>query len=134
MYQRISYAIVEFDKKLVLGLWSQVTVMTSGPLVWNFLPHSFYPFTHKVNYHFWSRAANIDTCLTLMAVELWGFSSVPHPVWHVTSVYIGYLQGPMALTPVAKRLAVTLSLLVLRTNSVAAGIRASNLSHAIRTL
>ena len=44
----------------------------------------------------------------LMAIEQWGFFSVPHLLWHKTSVYNGHLRGPVTLTPVAERLAVEL--------------------------
>ena len=49
-----------------------------------------------------------------MTIELLGFFSVPHLLWHGASVYNGYLRGPVTLTPIADRLAVELSLPVLR--------------------
>ena len=52
----------------------------------------------------------------IMDIEQWGFFSVPHLLWHGTSVYNGNLQGPVTLTPIAKRLAVELSLPVFTTN------------------
>ena len=45
-----------------------------------------------------------------MAVEQWGFFSVPHLLGHGTSVYNGHLRGPVTFTPVAERLAVELPL------------------------
>ena len=36
----------------------------------------------------------------------WGFFSVPHILWHGSFVYIGHLQGPVTLGPIAERLAV----------------------------
>ena len=67
---------------------------------------------------------HILTGSALMAIEQWGFFSVPHLLWHGPSIvsrllwygpsiYNGYLRGPMSLTPVAERLAVELSLSVL---------------------
>ena len=41
----------------------------------------------------------------------WGFFSVPHLLWHGSLVCNGHLRGPVTLAPVAKRLAVELSLL-----------------------
>ena len=56
------------------------------------------------------RAANIDLCSALMAIEQWGFFSVPHLLWHGASVYNGHLRGPVTLTPITESLAVELSL------------------------
>ena len=50
-----------------------------------------------------------------MAIEQWGFLSVPHLLWHGASVYNGHLWGPVTLTPIAERLAVELSLPVFTT-------------------
>ena len=55
-------------------------------------------------------ASNFDQCSTLMAIEQWGFFSVPHLLWHGTSVYNGHLREHVNLTPLAQRLAVKLSL------------------------
>ena len=46
----------------------------------------------------------------LMALEQCGFYSVPHLLWHRASVYNCHLGEPVILIPVAKRLAVELSL------------------------
>ena len=62
------------------------------------------------------------------------FFSVPHLLWHGASVCNGHLRGPVTLTSNAERLSVELSLPDLRFRSVAAGIRAPNLSLARRTL
>ena len=58
-------------------------------------------------YHFRWRGANFDLCSALMAIEQWGFFTVPHLLWHV---YNGHFRGPVTLTPNAERLAVELSL------------------------
>ena len=38
-----------------------------------------------------------------MAIEQWGFFSVPHLLWHGSSVYNGHLRGPVTLTYIAER-------------------------------
>ena len=64
-----------------------------------------------------------------------GFFSVPHLMWHGSSVYNGHFWGLVTLTPIAERLAVELLLYVwLWLRSVAAGIGTPNLPHARRTL
>ena len=50
-----------------------------------------------------------------MAIERWGFFSVPHPLWHWASVYNGHLREPVTLTLIAEHLAVELSLPVFTT-------------------
>ena len=63
----------------------------------------------------WLKVSNFDLCSALMAIEQWGFLSVPHLLWHGASVYNGHLRGPVTLTPIAERLAVELSLPVFTT-------------------
>ena len=70
----------------------------------------------------------------LMAIEQWGFFSVPHLLWHKTSVYNGHLRGPVTLTPVAERLAVESSLPVLTTEVCRDRISNPDLPYARRTL
>ena len=45
---------------------------------------------------------------THMAIELWGFLSVPHLLWHGASIYNGHIGGPVTLTPIAKHLELSL--------------------------
>ena len=59
--------------------------------------------------HYWWRAANFDLCLALMAIEQWGFFSVPHLLWHGATVYNGHLWGRVTHTPIDECLAVVLS-------------------------
>ena len=59
------------------------------------------------------KTANFDLCSALMAIEQWGFFSVPHLLWHQVFFYNGHLRGPVTLTPIAERMAVELSLPVL---------------------
>ena len=47
------------------------------------------------------RGANLDLNLALMAIEQWGFYSVPHLMWHGATVYNGHLLPsvlPVALS------------------------------------
>ena len=67
------------------------------------------------NYHCRWKAANFDLWSALMAIEQWGFFSVPHLLWHGTSVNNGHLREPVTLTPASERLAVELSLPVFTT-------------------
>ena len=53
--------------------------------------------------------------LALMDIEQWGFFSVPHLLWHGTSVYNGHRRGPLTLAPVTDHLGVETSLPVLTT-------------------
>ena len=55
-------------------------------------------------HHYRWRAANFYLCLALMAIEQWGFFSVPHLVWHGASVYNDHLRRPVTLTLIAERL------------------------------
>ena len=64
-------------------------------------------------------SANFDLRWTLMLF------SVPHLLWHGTSVYNSHLRGPVTLSPITERLAVELSLSVFTT--VAAGNQTPNL-------
>ena len=67
------------------------------------------------HHHYRWRSANFDLCSALMAIEQWGFFSVPYLLWHGESVYYGHLRGPVTLKPIAERLAVELSLPVFTT-------------------
>ena len=80
------------------------------------------------------KGCKFDLRSALMAIEQWGFLSVPHLLINGASVYNSHLRGPVTLTPIAEFLAVELSLLDLRLRSVAAGIRTPNLPHARWTL
>ena len=48
-------------------------------------------------YHCRRSAANFDLCSALMAIEQWGFLSVPHLLWYGASVYNGHLRRPVTL-------------------------------------
>ena len=61
------------------------------------------------------RAAKFDLCSALMAIEQWEIFSVPHLLWHGTSIYTGHLRDLVTVAPVAKGLAGKLSLPVLTT-------------------
>ena len=55
-------------------------------------------------HHCRCRAANVYLCSALMAIEHWGFFSVPHLLWNGASVYNSHLWGPVTLTPIAEHL------------------------------
>ena len=78
-------------------------------------------------HHYRQRAVNFDLCSALMAIEQWGFFSVPHLLWHRTSLYNGHLRGPVKLTSVAERLAVDCHYQFLQLRFVAVEIRTPNL-------
>ena len=65
-------------------------------------------------HYYWWRALNVDLCLALMAIEQWGFFSVPHLLWQGASIYNGHLRS-VTLSTIAKHLAVELSLPVFMT-------------------
>ena len=44
----------------------------------------------------------LTLCSALMTIEQWGFFSVPHLLWHGTSVCNGHLRGPVTLTPITE--------------------------------
>ena len=67
-------------------------------------------------HHYRRRASNFDICSALMAIEQWGFLSMPRLLWHGASAYNGHLRGPVTLTNIAERVAVELSLPVFTTN------------------
>ena len=75
------------------------------------------------------RAANFGLCPALVAIEQWGFFSVPHLLWHWISVYNGHLQEPVTLTPIAERLTVELSLPVNTTYTQPTAYGANALTH-----
>ena len=81
---------------------------------------------HRSRHYRW-RTAKFHLCSALMSIEQWGFFSVPHLHQHWTSVYTGLLRGPVTITSFVERLAIELSLPVLRFRSVVAGIRTANL-------
>ena len=83
--------------------------------VWGFLAHwGFFSVLWRRHYHGW-KAENVDLCSAPVAIEQWGFLSTPETG---ASVYNGQRE-PVTLAPVAERLAVELSLPVLRHRSVA---------------
>ena len=54
-----------------------------------------------VMHHYRWKAANYDLCLVLIAIEQWKFFSVPHLLWHGSSVDNGHLRGLEMLAPIA---------------------------------
>ena len=72
-------------------------------------------FTHMETSPLPVKSCKFWLCSALMAIEQWGFFSVPHLLWHGASVYNGLLRGPMTLSPIAERFTVELSLTVFTT-------------------
>ena len=60
--------------------------------------------------HYRWRAVKYDLRSALMAIEQWGFFSVPNLLRQRASVYNGHLRGPVTQTIIGERLAVELSL------------------------
>ena len=90
--------------------------------------------SHSRNFHPYVDViiANFDLWSALMAIEQWGFFSVPHQLSHRASIYNGQLRGHMTLTPIAEPLAVELSLPVFY--DFAAGLWTPNFLFARQTL
>ena len=88
------------------------------------------------HHHYWWRVSDFNLLPQSehMDIEQWGFFYMPHLLWHGTSVYNVHIWGPVTLTPVAKWLAVDLSLPVLRLRSVVARIWTLNLPYVRWTL
>ena len=79
-------------------------------------------------HHCQGRVANFDLCSALMAIEQWGFISMPHILRHRASICNGHLWWPVTLTLIAEHLAVELSLpFVFWLSSIVAWIRTPNL-------
>ena len=85
-----------------------------------FVPLENFSLIWRLHHYRW-RAAIFNLCSALMAIEQWGLFNVPHLLRHGPIVYNGHLRGPGALTPVAERLTVELTLPVF--TSVATGNR-----------
>ena len=73
--------------------------------LWFFVPLDNFTLILK-RHHFLWRVANFDLWSAIMAIEQWGYFSVPRQLWHGASVYNGHLRGPVTLTPIAERLSV----------------------------
>ena len=85
------------------AFWQEVSVESSG---WPLRPVGLLYFPEKPDV---TIIANFYLCSALMAIEQWGFFSVPHLLWHGASVYNYHLQVPVTLTHIAERSAVELS-------------------------
>ena len=59
--------------------------------------------------HYQWKAAIVDICPLLMAIALWGFFSVSHLLWQVTSFYNGNFRWYVTSTPNSERLSVDLA-------------------------
>ena len=88
-------------------------IFFSRLFVWSFCLENFSLILRR--HHCRWRAANFNLCSSLMVFEQWGFFSMPHLLWHGSSVYNGHLRGPLTLTPIAERLTVKLKIPILTT-------------------
>ena len=61
-------------------------------------------------HHYRWRASIFLLYSTLMAIEHWGLFSLPHLLYHGTSVYNGHLRGPISITSAVEHLEVELPL------------------------
>ena len=95
---------------------SSIDDLESGLLdVLGFSSHSTFFSLIWRRHHYWWRATNFEICSTLMVIEQWEFFNMPHQLWNGPTFYNGHLRGPVTITPVAKRLAVEMTLPVLMT-------------------
>ena len=74
-------------------------------------------------HHYRWRAANFDLCSELMAIEQWGFFSVPHLLWHGSSIIMVIFEGPWHSHLLPSVWQWSCHYLFLRLGSVAAGNR-----------
>ena len=100
-------------KSLEIILWKLIDWVDNPHIrfclyVWSFLSHSRI-FPSYGNVTIADEGLQIWPMLgTHMAIELWGFLSVPHLLWHRASIYNGHIRGPVTLTPIAKHLELSL--------------------------
>ena len=59
-----------------------------------YIPIENFSFICRRHRYQW-RASNFDLCSTLMAIEQWGFFSVPHLLWHRATVHNSHFRGPV---------------------------------------
>ena len=69
-----------------------------------FIPLENFSLIWRRHHSRW-KAAKFDLCSALIAIEQWGFFSVPHILlWYGASFYNGHLRGPVTLTHYAERM------------------------------
>ena len=98
----IDYSITVNEKNLYLLFENWMVLFVC---LWILVPLK--NFSLKWRHLFLPRAAKFNLCSALMAIEQWGFFSMPHLTWHGASMY----NGPVTFTPIAEPLAVELFLL-----------------------
>ena len=96
-WKSVNYYLCCILLSLVCCLFGVFVSLENFSLIW------------RRHYYRW-RTAKFDLCSARMAIEQWGFFSVPHLLWQEAYVYNGHLHGPVTLKPDAERLAVDLSL------------------------
>ena len=80
----------------------RIPISTGNVCLGFFVPRENFSIIWRREHYRW-RAAIFDLCFVLMAIEQWGFFSVPHLLLHWTSVFNGHIRAPVTLTPIAKR-------------------------------
>ena len=90
-------------EKSLSPLWDWMVLFVC---LWILVPLKNFSLILRRHLYLW-RTANFNLCSALMAIEQWGFFSMPHLTWHGASMY----NGPVTFTPIAEPLAVKLSLL-----------------------
>ena len=93
----IDFSILHYCLFVCLFVLELIVPLENFSLIWR-------------RHHYQWRAANFDLCSALVAMEQWGFFSMPHLLWHGALVYNCYFRGPATLTSVAEGLAVELLL------------------------
>ena len=101
--------------------------------VWFFVSFENFSLIRR-RHHYRLRAANLDLCSALMAIEQWRFLAVTPTVTRGTGPFIMVISEDQWNTSITERLEVELSLPVYWLRSVAAGIRTPNLPLSRRTL
>ena len=88
-----------------INLWTIKVCLFS----WRFFSNQKLITNYRRHHYRW-KATNVDLYSTPMAIMQWGFFTLPHRLWHGTSVCNGHLQGPVTLIPFVERITVDLLL------------------------
>ena len=98
--------VMYFADKLILKRKIQSRFNSDMVFIKGFVvPFKNFSLIWRCHHYRWKTANfNLIVFSALIAIEQWGFFSVPRLLWHGTSVYNGHLWGPLTLTPVAERL------------------------------
>ena len=84
-WKSVNYYLCCILLSLVCCLFGVFVSLENFSLIW------------RRHYYRW-RTAKFDLCSARMAIEQWGFFSVPHLLWQEAYVYNGHLHGPSPWT------------------------------------